>query len=171
MQSDDYILYRIPDFEIYYMMQYELYNKLLDFKSFEIHYISSPISVKYDTDYLTSLDKGKIPSYSEKAEAIEALLSGDLFSISNTHTYIDSVDKFLQSFIFSNTILNYLKYFGIYCYAGESPDIKIRSFIVFGRVLGINGCNDFKGDILLTDLESDYDNILKSFIEMIMKGK
>lgn len=166
----DYILYKIPDFEIYYMMQYELYIKLLNFKEFEIHYVSTPIAEKYDEDFLTSLDKNKIPSFSEKEAAIEAYLSGDLFSITNTCADINSIDNFLQSLIFFRTIMSYIKYFGIYCYAEESPVIKMRNFVIFGRGLGCYGCNEFQGEILLSDLELSYDKILESFLIMIMKG-
>jgi hypothetical protein len=170
LQPNDYILYKIPDFEIYYAMEYELYLKLLSFNKFEIHYIAAPIAEKYDTDFLTSLDKNQIPSIYEKMEAIEGYFSDDLFSITNTYANIDSIDNLLQSLIFFATIMSYIKYFGVHCYAGESTIIKIRNFAIFGNSHGCYGDINFDGKILLTDLEMTYDKILETFLKMIMKG-
>lgn len=167
----DYILYKIPDFEVYYMMQYDVYLQLIGFKSFQIHYVSTPIVLGYDRDFLTSLDTNKIPSFMEKEEAIDAYVNGDLFSISNTCAEIKSNDIFFQSLIFANTILNYIKYFALYCYAGESSNTKIRSFLIFGKAVGFHHCEEVRGEILLTDLEMNYDNIIEAFLNMIMKGE
>ena len=171
LTSEDYVLYKIPNFEIYYMMQFGIYNQLLSFNEFELHYVASPIFEGYDTDYLTSLDKGKIPSFMEKEAAIDAYLTGDLFNICNCIADINSPDIFLQSMIYANSIISYIKYFGVYCYGEEHSDMKMRTFILFGRGLGIYGFNEMQGSLLLTDLEMSYDKVIEAFLMMIMKGR
>lgn len=170
LENDDCMLYKIPEFEIYYIMEFELYNQLISLNEFEIHFISAPIFKGYDTDYLTSLDNNRIPSYGEKEEAIEAYLSGDLFNICNTIAVINSPDIFLQSMIFITNIVYYIRYFGYLCYSQESSDVIMRTFILFGRGLGIHGCYDLQGKCLLTDVEMTYDNIIEAFSSMFKKG-
>ena len=165
LNFDDCILYNIPDFEIYYLMTYEVYHKLIDFPSFTAYYIGTPVSKGYDEDYFPSLDNNKIPSIYEKDEVYDALRFDNIFSITNTVADIDRVDIFLEALIFSETILNYIKYYAKYCYAEDDTSIIIRSFIVLERLYP---SGEPRQHILLTDLEINYDSINESFLKFIM---
>lgn len=168
--TTDYILYKIPDFEIYYLMEYGLYLEIITFKKFEIHYICTPIDTSVmDTDYLQSIDRNKVPSIFEKMEACEAFCNSELYSIVNAEASIYSIDTFLQSLIFFNTIMNYIRYFGLYCYAGNSTALKIRTFALFCRYN--NTLSNIYDQEILTDIELDYESINQLFLKMIMKGK
>ena len=165
--STDYILYRVRDFEIYYLMEYQMYCELLKIREFDINYISSPIDTSaMDDEYFNSLDDNKVPSFSEKREVVEMFIHGEVYNIISACASIRSPDSFIESLIFFRTIISYIKYFGIYCYA-DSDLFKIRTFAIFCRYYP---AGEYRDEILLTDLESDYDTVNKVFLEMITKG-
>jgi len=149
-------------------MEYGLYLELLHFERFDINFISTPIDTSVmDENYLPSIDKNKIPSLFEKQEAYEAFYDARLFSIVNAEVIICSADTLIESIIFFSTIMSYIKYFGIYCYASNSSFIKIKNFAIFNR----DCCGEFRDNIVLTDLELDYDSVNNTFLRMITGGK
>ena len=148
-------------------MPYELFTTLLNFKAFTIDYLSVPVTLPYDEDFLTSLDNNKIPSSIEKQDAIASHFNSDLFSVSNVSVDVHSIDILLESMIFFKSIVSYIKYFGVFCYAEEDKSTKMRNFNIFYRP---HICGEYSNEFLLTELELDDDTILNTFLKMI-KGR
>ena len=167
LSPHDYLFYKIRDFEIYYLMPYELFTTLLNFKAFTIDYLSVPVTLPYDEDFLTSLDNNKIPSVIEKQDAMSSHFNSDLFSVSNVSVDVHSIDILLESMIFFKSIVSYIKYFGVFCYAEEDKSTKMRNFNIFYRP---HICGEYSNEFLLTELELDDDTILNTFLKMI-KGR
>ena len=167
LEEDDYMLYRIPGFEAYYMCQYSFYCKLLDFDEFTMHYITTPISLHYDENYLPSLDRKEIPGPDEKEEAYDAYRFENLYSITNTAIDVDTFEDVLTVLVFSQTIISHIRYYGIDCYAGNSREIKIKTFIIFERLYHSGELRNFD---LLTELEISYESLMEMFLKYLMKG-
>ena len=149
------------------MCQYSFYCKLLDFDDFTMHFITTPITVHYDENYLPSLDNKEIPTMAEKEEAYDAYRFENLYSITNTAVDVDTFDELLVVLVFSQTIISHIRYYGLDCYAGHSSEIKIKTFIIFERLYHSGELRNFD---MLTELEISYESLMEMFLKYLMKG-
>lgn len=167
LKLSDHILCKIRDYEIYYLIDYEIYKELIKSSPFQISFISTPVAKEYDENILPSLDENKIPSQLEKRRVINRYIDNDIFSICDISVSIYTIDDFLQSYVFFNTILSYIKYFAIFCYQGEDNDIIMKTFAIFERIVSDKNTNDTD---LITDLESTPENITNAFIKIMQRN-
>lgn len=111
LSTNDQLLYRIADFEVYYLMSYAFYTEILAIPEFCFKIISFPVHLDYDENPLPSLETNQIPLLIEKHEFIEKFNNDDIFAVINTdHVILSSLSSFLSILVFLDTICWYTQY-------------------------------------------------------------
>lgn len=159
----DFILYKVPDFEIYYFMTYEMYLNLT----------VTDITKKIGIYPITAVNEYEKISNKTKYEIITHFIDfagiDDIFQLEPP---MYKISTFLQTLIFLGTILIYSNYFTKYYYDPQSEEFHfeydIVSFVIFGDKNYSSSSRNFVKEILMMN-ELTYTNKINAFIKMLNK--
>lgn len=119
----DYVLIKIEDYGIYYYTQYGVYESFLNVNcSLQIYAACCTLE---EFRVLGSLDKQKVPSISEKLEAIEAFETNRVTPTIDILTSINSPIKVIEILLFLRNIMSSMHYL-LYDIYGEPNQEEIK---------------------------------------------
>ena len=163
LSPKDFILYKVLDFEIYYLMTYDMYLTL------SITDITKKIAILP----ITTVNEYEKISNKTKYEIITHFIDfagiDDIFQLEPP---MYKINTFLQTLIFLGTILIYSNYFTKYYYDPQAEDFHfdydIASFIIFADKHYSNSSRNFVKEILMMN-ELTYTNKINALIKMLNK--
>lgn len=166
----DYVLVKIEDYGIYYYTQYGVYESFLNI-AFDLQ-IYAGSCTKHDGYLLQSLDKKKVPSMSEKMEAIDAFDSAKVMPTIDILTSINSPIKVIEILLFLRNIMSSMHYL-LYDIFGEPTQEEIEDNPNEGcrnRVLAIFNTEKQAPNIpkrILSELELSDERIQNAILSFI----
>lgn len=153
----DFILYKVPDFEIYYFMTYEMYLNLT----------ATDITKKIAICPITAVNEYEKISNKSKYEIVTHFIDfagiDDIFQLEPP---MYKINAFLQTLIFLGTILIYSNYFTKYYY--DPLEYDIASFVIFGDKNYSSSSRNFVKALLMIN-ELNYTNKINAFVKLLNK--
>ena len=165
--ENDYVLYKVENYEVYYLTTFELIKKFMSFPSFYIEFITlvpDLYDYEYDKDYYDLVRKRNMTEY-ERQVILDTYEDHNYVNITESGIMVSNIENLMIVIIFFSNIINTINYLILSVYNADTNNTNIKTFaLCYKRIY------DNLDKILITDEEAqDYDNILNLINRIINK--